>query len=95
MNNENTFRAPLELFQEQEMDEWEIPVSSVIVESKFGEGCFGEVHKGIVRGPLPSTRSMKTNICVAVAIKMLKSKSCSWENVHACVCPVYSFLFSY
>ncbi len=65
----------MDLFHEQEIvDEWEIPVESVIVESKFGEGCFGEVHRGIVRGPLPSTRAMKTNICISVAIKMLKSK---------------------
>ena len=49
-------------------------MGAVIVEAKFGEGCFGEVHRGVVRGPLPGTRSMKTNICVAVAIKMLKRK---------------------
>ena len=71
----NSLRLPLSLtYPTPEMDEWEIPVGAVIVESKFGEGCFGEVHRGVVRGPIQSTRSMKTNICVAVAIKMLKSK---------------------
>ncbi len=75
LTGENLIRTPMDLFHEQEIvDEWEIPVESVIVESKFGEGCFGEVHRGIVRGPLPSTRAMKTNICISVAIKMLKSK---------------------
>ncbi len=72
----NSLRMPLSLtYPTPDQDEWEIPVGAVIVESKFGEGCFGEVHRGIVRGPLPSTRTMKSNICVAVAIKMLKSKS--------------------
>ena len=69
-------RAPLTLTTQGsvELDDWEIPVGSVIVDTKFGEGCFGEVHRGVVRGPLPSTRTMKSNICVTVAIKMLKSK---------------------
>ena len=71
----SSMRAPLSLTHSSvELDEWEIPVGSVIVDTKFGEGCFGEVHKGVVRGPLPSTRTMKSNICVNVAIKMLKSK---------------------
>ena len=72
--NNGSLRVPLTLTTTY-VDEWEIPVGSVIVEDKFGEGCFGEVHKGVVKGPLPSTRTMKSNICVAVAIKMLKSRS--------------------
>ena len=55
-------------------DEWEIPSSSVVVEEQLGEGCFGEVHKGIVKGPIPNSRSMKNSICVTVALKFLKSK---------------------
>ena len=74
-HDSSSLRMPLSLtYPIPEMDEWEIPVGAVIVESKFGEGCFGEVHRGIVRGPLPSTRAMKSNIIVSVAIKMLKSK---------------------
>lgn len=72
----SSMRVPFALTQTSvEYDEWEIPVGSVIVDTKFGEGCFGEVHRGVVRGPLPSTRTMKSNICVTVAIKMLKSES--------------------
>ena len=56
------------------IDEWEIPVNKVIIETKFGEGCFGEVHKGFVRGPIHNSPTMKGSICIAVAIKMLKSK---------------------
>lgn len=75
----SAMRIPLTLTDpSNELDEWEIPVGSVIVDSKFGEGCFGEVHRGVVRGPLPTTRTMKSNICVTVAIKMLKSKLPYW-----------------
>lgn len=74
LQRSNSMRVPFSLTQSMELDEWEIPVQSVIVDTKFGEGCFGEVHRGVVRGPLPSTRTMKSNICVTVAIKMLKSK---------------------
>ena len=56
------------------IDQWEIPVNKVIIETKFGEGCFGEVHKGFVRGPIPNSPTMKGSICIAVAIKTLKSK---------------------
>lgn len=72
----SSLRVPLTLTHGTiDLDDWEIPVGSVIVDTKFGEGCFGEVHRGVVRGPLPSTRTMKSNICVTVAIKMLKSRS--------------------
>ena len=56
------------------VDQWEIPVNKVIIETKFGEGCFGEVHKGFVRGPIQNSPTMKGSICIAVAIKTLKGK---------------------
>ena len=46
----------------------------MVVEEQLGEGCFGEVHKGIVKGPIPNSRTMKHSICVTVALKFLKSK---------------------
>ncbi len=55
-------------------DDWEIPVDNVQTDSKFNEGCFGEVYKGVVRGPLPNSRRLKNTMCINVAIKMLKSK---------------------
>ena len=64
------------------IDEWEIPVNKVIIETKFGEGCFGEVHKGFVRGPIPNSPTMKGSICIAVAIKTLKSKSTVPNNTY-------------
>ncbi len=56
-------------------DEWELPASSVMVEEELAEGCFGLVHKGIVKGPLPHSRTMKNSICETVAIKFLKRKN--------------------
>ena len=56
-------------------DKWEIPAGHVIVEEWLGEGCFGEVRKGVVKGPIPNSQYMKTSICVTVAIKLLKCKT--------------------
>ena len=56
------------------IDKWEIPASKIILEEMLGEGCFGEVHRGIVKGPLPSTHMMKSAICKTVAVKFLKRK---------------------
>ena len=55
-------------------DKWEIPASNIILEEMLGEGCFGEVHRGVVKGPLPSTHMMKSAICKTVAVKFLKRK---------------------
>ena len=58
-------------------DEWELLPEQVIIEDTLGEGAFGEVYKGVVKGPLsnPKIRHlMKTNICIIVAIKLLKGK---------------------
>lgn len=59
-------------------DKWEIPAGHVIVEEWLGEGCFGEVRKGVVKGPIPNSQCMKTSICVTVAIKLLKRKTYSY-----------------
>ena len=58
-------------------DEWEISPQQVIVGECLGEGAFGEVYKGTVTGPLSNPklqRLMKSNICITVAIKLLKCK---------------------
>ena len=56
------------------LDGWEIPSGSIILEDQLGEGCFGEVHRGVVKGPLPHSYMMKSTICKTVAIKFLKRK---------------------
>ena len=56
-------------------DEWEIPSGNVVAEKELGEGCFGLVFQGTIRGPLPQSRALKNTICVTVAIKYLKGGS--------------------
>ena len=43
-------------------------------ESELGEGAFGEVHKGFVRGPIETSKLLKSAVCTTVAIKYLKCK---------------------
>ena len=69
-------------------DEWEIPPVAVEVEKQLGEGCFGQVYKGFVRGPIPGSRIMKDSICTTVAIKYLKGElvSAVEKLVVQCMC---------
>ncbi len=56
-------------------DPWEIPRGNVILEGdNLGDGCFSKVYKGIVKGPISSSKVMKRSICKTVAIKLLKSE---------------------
>lgn len=58
------------------LDEWEVPATEVIVESQLGEGAFGEVYKGVIKGPLTNPKispMLKQSIGIPVAIKLLKS----------------------
>ena len=59
------------------LDEWEISTDDVIVDELLGEGAFGEVYKGVIRGPLENPKIsavLRQAIGVPVAIKLLKSK---------------------
>ena len=57
-------------------DDWELPSSNILLtdEEPLGEGCFGLVHRGVVKGPITYSRMMKNSICINVAVKFLKSK---------------------
>lgn len=67
--------GPLHAFATPKVDEWEIPPRNVVAEKELGEGYFGRVFQGTVKGPLPNSKALKNSICVTVAIKFLKSKS--------------------
>ena len=64
-------------------DNWELPNENIVLmdEEPLGEGCFGVVHRGIVKGPVLRSRTMKNTICLNVAIKFLKSEC-------MCVCVI-------
>ena len=58
-------------------DEWEVAATEVIVERQLGEGAFGEVYKGVIKGPLRNPKIspfLKQSIGIPVALKLLKSK---------------------
>ena len=58
-------------------DEWEIPTDDVIFEQLLGEGAFGEVYKGVIRGPLENPKIsavLRQAIDVPVTIKLLNRK---------------------
>ena len=59
------------------LDAWEIPASHVIIEKRLGEGCFGEVFKGSIPGPIsnPSLEpTLKNKPYQTVAVKLLKGQ---------------------
>lgn len=63
-------------------DEWEIPASQVMIEKQLGEGCFGEVYQGIIKGPISNPKvqaSLKNVICPTVAIKLLKCEKVPYK----------------
>ena len=67
----------LPLFDGPVLDDWEIPACDVIINYQVGEGCFGEVYKGMIKGPISNPKipaSLKNVIYLTVAIKLLKRK---------------------
>ena len=56
-------------------DEWEVPPSEIIVGNCLGEGAFGEVFKGTLKGPIACSKvrpELRKAVFKEVAIKLLK-----------------------
>ncbi|CAI7996042.1 hypothetical protein GBAR_LOCUS1805, partial [Geodia barretti] len=49
------------LWEAPKADDWELPSPSILLtdEQPLGEGCFGTVHRGVVKGPILHSRTMK------------------------------------
>ena len=55
----------------------QVDTGEVIVEDHLGEGAFGMVFKGTIRGPLRNSKlspKLKQAIAIPVAIKLLKGE---------------------
>ncbi len=65
-------------------DEWEIPIDNLVIKEKLNEGVFGKVYYGHVKGPTTNQKvhsSIRNNLCIPVAIKMLKGMSHSTAHI--------------
>ena len=63
------------MIDELQLDDWEVPASSIIIDKKLGEGAFGEVYRGVVRGDSDSARlitHLQDKDKPFVAVKLLK-----------------------
>lgn len=59
-------------------DDWEITPSSVTIDDLLGEGAFGEVYKGYLKGPLTHSKlkpEYRNAVIIPVAIKLLKGRA--------------------
>ena len=65
-------------------DDWEVPPSDIVVDQTLGEGAFGEVYKGYLKGPITCSKVMpvyRNSVHVGVAIKLLKGTQCGHGNM--------------
>ena len=56
-------------------DEWEISPTDITVGNKLGEGAFGEVYRGSLKGPLINNNvkpEFRNSLFLPVAMKLLK-----------------------
>ena len=56
-------------------DDWELSPSDIIVDDSLGEGAFGLVYKGFLKGPITCSKvkpAYRKAVHVSVAIKLLK-----------------------
>ena len=65
-------------------DDWEVPPSDIVVDQTLGEGAFGEVYKGYLKGPITCSKVVpiyRNSVHVGVAIKLLKGTQCGCGHI--------------
>ena len=58
-------------------DDWELLPMDILIDETLGEGAFGEVYKGFLKGPITCSKvkpSYRNAVHLPVAIKLLKGK---------------------
>ena len=73
-------------------DEWELCPTDITVDDLLGEGAFGEVYKGFLKGPLSNTRvkpEYRNLLHIPVAIKLLKGND-DWSMGYGIIRFYYS-----
>ena len=72
---ETTFIPRISTLEVGLEDEWELYPSDVTMGSMLGEGAFGLVYKGYLKGPLTNTKvkpEFRNQIHIPIAMKLLK-----------------------
>ena len=57
------------------LDQWEVYSNQVAIQSRLGEGAFGDVYRGLFDGSITEKSSFKkfdSNNSVVVAVKLLR-----------------------
>ena len=68
------------------VDSWEIPQDCIIKCTMLGEGQFGEVYKGLIKGKDMNNPFCKDSGFVAVKILRCELGMCVYLRVYVCVC---------
>ncbi len=59
------------------LDDWEVSPADIAVDETLGEGAFGEVYKGFLKGPITCSKvkpCYRNAVHLPVAIKLLKGR---------------------
>ena len=66
-------------------DLWELNKHDLTIKEQMNEGFFGEVYRGVVKGPLKSNTHLNPTLrnasTISVAVKYLKRKLCTASNI--------------
>ena len=76
-------------------DAFEVPAKCIILDQPLGEGCFGKVYRGVVRGDYSNrylAAYLRQKSHRFVAVKILKGKSKCWNSILCLHIYVYMYI---